>query len=89
MQLIRIDQHHAALWGQMLTAAMAKTLCAMLNHGEHKTFMHMRSKALLTVAGFQQLHTRHTGRQPKACLLSSIVLRHNRHPEADDSARRK
>ena len=61
VQLIRIDQHHAARRRQMITAAMTKALRAVLDHGEYKTLVHMRRKPLLDVMRVQQLNPAQLG----------------------------
>ena len=56
VQLVRVDQHHAAGRRQMIAAAMTKALRTMFNHGKDKPFMHMRGKALLNIMRLQQLY---------------------------------
>jgi hypothetical protein len=70
MQLVGVDQHHAAHRRQVLAATVPETLGAGLDHGEHVAFVHMRGKALLEVARVQHLDVAQGRRLPEVCLFA-------------------
>lgn len=56
VQLVRVDQHHAAHRCQVLAATMPESLGAGLDHSEHVAFMHMGGEALLEIPRVQHFH---------------------------------
>lgn len=70
VQLVGVDQHHAADRCQVLAAAVPEALGAGFDHSEHIAFMHMRGEALLEVARVQHLDVAQGGRLPEVCLLA-------------------
>ncbi len=69
MQLVGVDQHHAADRRQVLAAAVPEALGAGFDHREHVAFVHMRGEALLEVTRVQHLDVAQGRRLPEVCLL--------------------
>ena len=70
MQLVRVDQHHAANRRQVLAASVPEALGPGFDHGEHIAFVHMRGETLLEITRVQHLDVAQCRCLPEVCLLA-------------------